>query len=305
MDAKIRVWSGVYRSQLGGSLTIIPFLGVVYHCYSGKGKMNCEELKGSLLGWFGSEIECQSSANGSLIATLPLLRVNGDAIEIGVSPLPEGRWRMSDLGQTHEMFFLADLDLREDYVRAEEFNQIIISHGLKDAEQEISSEIAAEQLADQIFDFAHALQAISGLQFTAKPRTVARDFNTVVALFFAEQRASIEIPSEPIPGLGGSWKFDFALNHVSRETLVKTISTVGKNLIVTLAEKATFEIGDVKKLRDSDAVVIGDDYGKERQSLWRPDVLRLFKEYQVPFYAFEHDNDALTELAQKYSIKEI
>jgi hypothetical protein len=91
---------------------------------------------------------------------------------------------------------------------------------------------------------------------------------------------------------------------VADETLIKTISTVGKNQIVPLTERATFEIGDIQKLRpNASAVVIGDDHGKEREGLWRPDVLRIFNEYHVPFYAFEANNDGLVELAQKYSTK--
>jgi hypothetical protein len=83
----------------------------------------------------------------------PVLRLNGDAIEIGISPGENGGWRLSDLGETHSMFFLADLDFHEDYVRAEEFNQIVISHQLSSAEEEISIEVSDEELPDRIFDF--------------------------------------------------------------------------------------------------------------------------------------------------------
>lgn len=294
---------GADRFRLGGSLAIVPFLGVVYHCYSGKGNMNCDELKTSILGWFGSEIECQPSSDNSLVATFPLLRLNGDAIEIGISPVGENRWRLSDLGETHSTFFLADLGFHDDYVRSEELNQILVAHRLTDIDQEISTETTSEELADRVFDFLHALQSMSGLQYTAKPRKETRDFNTVVAMFFAQHGALIEIPPDPVEGRGGSWKFDFSLNHVKKETLLKTISTIGKNAITPLAERATFEIFDVQKLRpETKAVVIGDDRGKDRETLWRPDVLRLFREYEVPFYAFVANNDSLVELAQQYSV---
>src|ERR1700691_2695864 len=141
--------------------------------------MNCEELKSSVLGWLGSEIECRPSGGGSLIATFPVLRLNGDAIEIGISPAGDNRWRLSDLGETHSMFFLADLDFHNDYVRSEELNQILIAHRLSNDDQEISTEVTSEDLADKVFDFLHALQSMSGLQYTAKPRKETRDFNTV------------------------------------------------------------------------------------------------------------------------------
>src|SRR5208282_2545075 len=194
----VRVFSRrVDRYCLAGSSAIVPSLGVVYHRYAGKGIMNCDELKSSLLGWFGSEIECSTTGDNSIVASLPVLRLNGDAIEIGIAPVGENRWRLSDLGETHEMFFLADLGFHDDYVRSEELNQILIAHRLSDRDQEISTEATTEELADKVFDFLHALQSMSGLQFTAKPRKETRDFNTVVAMFFAQQRASIEIPTEP------------------------------------------------------------------------------------------------------------
>jgi hypothetical protein len=156
-------------------------------------------------------------------------------------------------------------------------------------------------LPDRIFEFLHALQSMSGLQFTAKPRTEKRDFNIIVAMFFSEQRADITVPTEPIEGLGGSWKFDFSLNHSRQPTFIKTISTVGKNQIVPLTERALFEIGDIAKLAGSfDGVVIGDDHGRERAALWSPPVLRLFEQYRVPFYAFEGDQDNLVQLAQQH-----
>lgn len=266
--------------------------------------MNCDELKSSILNWFGSEIECQPKGENSVIASFPVLRLNGDAIEIGISPVEGGGWVLSDLGETHSMFFLADLDFHQDYVRAEEFKQMMVAHQLTGVDQEIILRASENELPDRIFEFLHALQSMSGLQFTAKPRKEARDFNTVVALFFAEQRADITIPTEPMEGLGGSWKFDFSLNHSPEPTFIKTISTIGKNQIVPLSERALFEIGDVSKVRSFDGIVIGDDHGRERSALWTAPVLRLFEEYKVPFYAFEKNQDDLVQLAQRHQITE-
>jgi hypothetical protein len=265
--------------------------------------MNCNELRTRVLGWFGSEIECQPSGEDSLIATFPLLRLNGDAIEIGIESAENGRWRLSDLGETHSSFYLAGLDFYEHYVRADEFKQVISAHHIRDAEQELSVEVARDDLAGGIFDFLHALQTMSGLQFTAKPREEERDFALVVAKFFGEQRASFEVPERYIEGISGNrWKFQFVLNHTRAETLVRTISTKSKTGVLGLAEKATFEIGDVKNLRSVDAVVIGDDLGSERKSVWLPNVVAIFDKYQIPFYSFERNNDMLVELAQKYAL---
>jgi len=261
--------------------------------------MDCEELKSSVLHWFDSELECRPSEGGSVVATFPVLRVNGDAIDIGISPAGNGRSRLSDMGETHETFFLADLDFHDEYERAAEFKQIITAHELTDVDKEISIEVPNEELTDRIFDFLHALQSISGLQYTAKPRKVERQFNLIVAMFFAEQHAAITIPTEPVQGIGGSWKFDFALNHTN-ETLIKTISVT--DYAMGPSERAIFEINDVKNLRpETLGVTIVDDY-KERATLWTPDMRRLFAEYKVPVYEFEANNDALVEFAQKHQV---
>src|SRR5260370_6146534 len=99
--------------------------------------MNCDELKTSILGWFGSEIECQPSGNASLVATFPLLRVNGDAIEIGIEDTGNGRLRLSDLGETHSSFYLARLDFYQHYVLADDFKQIVSTHRIRDRQEEL------------------------------------------------------------------------------------------------------------------------------------------------------------------------
>lgn len=76
--------------------------------------MNCEELKASVLRWIGQEIQCRSNGRDSLIATLPLLKPNGDAIEIGINAVGSDRWRLSDLGDTYGILYLAGVDLLEE-----------------------------------------------------------------------------------------------------------------------------------------------------------------------------------------------
>ena len=272
----------------------------MYHGYSGKAAMDCDELKSSVLNWFGSEIECQPIGDNRFVATFPIMRVNGDAIEIGISLGNDGRWKLSDLGETRATFFLDDLDFHQQYIRAEELNQIAAAHRLTHQGEEISVDISVDELPDGIFDFLHALQSMSALQFTAKPREIHRDFPSIVAKFLAEQKAIFEVPPDYVEGLCGRWKFDFVLNQRD-ETLVRTISTQSKTSVVKLAEQATFEIGDVRKLREIGAVVIGDDHGKERESVWRTGVVRIFTEYGIPFYAFEGDQDGLIDLAAKHT----
>ena len=112
--------------------------------------MNCEELKSHVLSWFGAETECRASGSDTLIATLPILKPNGDPIEIGIEPSSGGDWRLSDMGDTYAVLYLAGVEMYEEYVRAEEFRQIIKAHSIADEERELSRPCVL--LSRNIFD---------------------------------------------------------------------------------------------------------------------------------------------------------
>jgi hypothetical protein len=262
--------------------------------------MNCQELKSSVLDWMGKEIDCRASSDVGLIATLPMLKPNGDAIEVGLEQIGPTRWRLSDLGETYATLYLAGVELNDEYVRAEEFRQIVSAHHMQDADQELSAEISRDGLVEGIFDFVQALQSMLALQLTLKPKQLSRDFPSVVAKFLAEHHAEFEIPPAPIEGKSGKWKFNFSLNHVRKETLVKAISASSKPQALQLTKQSVFEIGDVLALRDSNAVVIADDEGP-RHSFWHPNTLRIFDEYKVPVYSFLANQEELAKLAQSYT----
>lgn len=263
--------------------------------------MNCEELKSHVLDWFGQEIECHSGDTDSLIATIPLLKPDGDPIEVCLQQIGSSRWKVSDLGNTHSTFFLAGLDLLEESVRGAEFHQVLSDYQIKDEEKELSIETSADSLIETVFDFVHAIQSVLALQLTAKPKPMARDFPSIVAKFLAEQKASFEIPSEWIDGKAGRWQFHFVLNHVKKETLVKALTVPSHGVAMKSAEQAVFEILDVRSLRgqDTNAVVIADDEGP-RKKYWQPSVLRVFQEYRVPMLQFETSRQELIDLARAY-----
>ncbi len=264
--------------------------------------MTCEELKSAVLHWFGSEIECHQTAGDSLVATLPILKPNGDSIEIGIEPLEGKRWRISDLGDTHSTLYLADVDLFEEYVRAEEFRQVVDAHRIKDAGEELSIETSSDELVSAMFDFVHAVQSMLALQLTVKPRTPERDFASIVSKFFAERHTSFDIPAEHVEGKTGRWKFNFVLNEVREETLVKTISAVNRTQALKMAEQNVFEIRDVREIRPKvETAVIADDSGS-RRAFWQPKVLRIFDGYDIPIFSFEAKKSELEQLALKYAI---
>jgi len=265
--------------------------------------MNCEELKDAVIRWFGTEIECHSSGDNSLIATLPILKPNGDPIEIGIEPLEGRRWRLSDLGDTHSTLYLADVDLFEEYVRAQEFRQIVDAHRIEETGEELSVKTSSDELVSEMFDFVHAIQSMLALQLTVKPRTPERDFASVVSKFFAEQHASFDIPTEHVEGKTGRWKFNFILNQVREETLVKAISATTRTQALKLAEENVFEIRDVREIRpDVETAVIADDSGS-RRAFWQPRVLRIFDGYSIPVFSFESKRSELEQLALKYSLR--
>lgn len=261
--------------------------------------MNCEELKSQVMRWIGEEMECQSVGEDRLIAILPLLKPNGDAIEIGIETVDSQRFRLSDLGDTRATLYLAGVNIGDDLVRGDEFNQIISDYNIEHVDSELSIEIPAPGLAEGIFDFVHVVQSILALQLTVKPKSIMRDFPAIVANFFYEQRAHFEVP-QPVPGKTGQWKFNFMLNSARQPTLVKTLSAIQPAQAVKEAEIAVFQIGDVHKVRDIDAVVIVDDEA-EREAVWRRQAMGIFGEYSIPAYSFNSDRSELAELALKYA----
>jgi len=263
--------------------------------------MNCVDLKTSLLGWFGSEFECRSSGDDSLIATLPLLKPNGDPIEIAIESVGDSQWRVSDLGDTHSTLYLAGVDLNDEYVRGEEFLQIVAAHKINDQDEELFFESSTTDLPERIFDFVNGLQSMLALQLTMKPKQEGRDFASVVAKFLAEQHTSFEIPPEEIEGKSGRWRFSFSLNHVRpKETLVKALSTNAPRDAMRLAEQSVFEILDVRAVRDFDAAIVTDDEGS-RSDVWTPPVLRIFEEWNIQALPFVGRREKLMELARKYA----
>lgn len=265
--------------------------------------MDCGELKDSLLQWFGREIDCQTSDTDTLITTLPILKPNGDSIEIGLESIGSHRWKISDLGETRGTLFLSGVELSEAYVRGYEFDQITHAHRITDDGGELTIEVSEGELAGKVFDFAHAIQSMLALQFTVKPEQPKRDFTSIVAKFLAEQDASFEVIPTLVEGKSGKWKFNFALNHVREETLIKAVSVSTKTAALRRAEESVFEIHDVQALREVNAVVVADDEG-HREALWSPPVRRIFEEYNIPLYRFEASQKDLTVLAKKYAIRE-
>lgn len=261
--------------------------------------MNCEELRASVVRWFGNEIQCRASGPDALIATLPILKPDGDPIEIGIEPTG-GQWRLSDLGETYSTLYLAGVELYEEYVRAEEFRQIVAAHKLADEDNELSTVAKQDELIDRMFDFVQAIQSMLALQMTVKPKLEKRDFPSLVAKFFAEQRTSFDVPSENIQGKTGRWKFNFVLNHVGKETLVKALTATSAGAALRSAEQNVFEIRDVQEVREVAAVVITDDEGY-REHHWKPHVLAIFRGYEIPIYPFQRGRQGLLKLAADYA----
>jgi Domain of unknown function DUF1828. len=261
--------------------------------------MNCEELQRAIRDWVGAEIECHSSGANSLSICLPLYRPNGDSIELGIEQISPEKWRISDFCYTRSALYVGGVELGDD-ARSEEFQRILESFQLREIDNELTLEVGMEGLVESVFDFAHAVQQMLSLQLTLRPQQPTRDFVAIVAKFLAEQRASFEIPAEPIEGMSGRWNFSFKMNAVAEETLVKTVTATSRSSAMTAAERSTFEILDVRKTGHQNSVVVADDIG-QREGLWRGEVQRVFEANNIPIIAYESKREALTQLAAKYA----
>lgn len=262
--------------------------------------MECTELKSSIVNWLGTEIECHEEGQGFLTAVLPIYQPNGDAIEVGIQPLPQDTWRLSDLGIAHETLYLAGIDLSdEDSERADEFHQTIKDYGLTTSGSEIIV-VGSGDLGERLFDFVSALQSVFALQVTIKPKLPARDFASIVAKFLAEEKASFTIPPGPIEGKTGKWRFNFSLNR-GDEALVKALTATTPASAMITSKQGVFEMRDVREVQPKRRfIAIVDDEG-ERENLWKEKVLRVFSGYDIPVIPFKAGRERLVELAHHHA----
>ncbi len=261
--------------------------------------MECAELKSTIVEWFGKQLECHGNAD-SFTAILPLLQPNGDSMELGVTVLGESRWRVSDLGHTHEMLYLGGVDLDEESDRSDQFQRLMTNHGLTDRDNELSRVLSGNDLLGDLFDFVSAIQSMLSLQFTLRTTQPSRDFASIVAKFFADHGAQFDIPGDPIEGLTGRWKFNFALNHVAPTTYVKALTATSTTQAMKGTEQSVFEIRDVREVKaDWRSVVILDDEG-EREPLWKPRMKRVFEGYSIPAIMYVSQREQLVSLAEQY-----
>ena len=72
--------------------------------------MTSQQLKSTLVEWMNPELECEDRGEDRFVVTLPLLKPNGDSIDLGLERLND-RWRISDLGETRATLFLGGIDL--------------------------------------------------------------------------------------------------------------------------------------------------------------------------------------------------
>lgn len=260
--------------------------------------MTCEELKSTLVGWMSGELDCEGRGDNRFVLTLPLLKPNGDSIDLGVERLPD-RWRISDLGQTHATLFLNGVDLVGN--RGVEFRDIQRSFGIVERGRELLLESAIPEVAAAVFEFVHAIQSMLALQLTVTPLVQRRDFEEIVKGFFVKQRTIFEVPAEGVEGKTGRWPFALILNHVPtrQPVLVKTLSANDRKTALKTAKETVFEVSDIRQLRETSATVIADDEGR-REKLWDADMLRVFDGYDIPVYAYQRDRSALLGLAERH-----
>lgn len=259
--------------------------------------MDCQELKSSVLDWFGSEIECHQHESGVLTAVLPIFQPNGDAIEVGVQAIDSKTWKISDLGITHETLYLGGVNLSdEEAERTDEFREIVKDFGVSDNGSELTL-IASGQLGEHLFDFISAIQSALALQLTVKHQLPARDFASVVAKFLAENRASFAIPSEPVSGKTGKWRFNFSFRPDNSETLIKVLTATTPTNAMIASKQNVFEIRDVREIRPKGKfVTVIDDEG-DRRTYWKEKVTRIFSGYDIPFIRYGTGREELLKLA--------
>jgi hypothetical protein len=154
----------------------------------------CEQLVSQYVRTLGEQFACGTS-DGSVWLVSPYTFSDGDLIGISVVPLPSGRLRVSDLGETLRHLANYDFDplatLKGQYVIAE----ILKQHHV-DLDRGMITRIAAsEDIGQAIQDVLTASFKIAQLIFLARhyrPVPVNQEATTVAVSSTPERRASVD-----------------------------------------------------------------------------------------------------------------
>jgi hypothetical protein len=210
--------------------------------------MQCTTLIEQYIGLVRDGFACEDTGDGYVLLT-PYLRPDSDIIEVFVSrPDPEGRYTLSDRGET--VHYLSSFG--PDFMRAPQrrlhLQRVVRSNGAELVADEIRVRATERDLAAAVDQLIHVLQEAASLSHLL--RTIPRvTFREQVATFLGQLKLSAEEGRE-LEGAHGSWKVDFYVNS-EVDAVIEAITASTGGYAQAQLSTTFIKLYDLHKVRPS------------------------------------------------------
>ena len=237
--------------------------------------MECATLIDRYVRHLEDEFHCEPFRDGYMVTT-PYLRPDSDAIEIYVhGPAPDGRFVLSDLGETLHYLSSFGPDFLQSRQRAVHLERVARASGADLIGDEIRTVARPDELPQALERLIQVLQEASGLIHLVRPVTRPA-FREQVSDFLLQNRVPVQAGYE-LEGANERWKVDFYVNSRAKaviEVLTAATSTYAENQI-----GATFlKVYDLRSATgDLRAFALLDDQ-EGRQEVWPAQKLAILRQ---------------------------
>ena len=224
---------------------------------------NCHEIVEGYLQLMSGDFQVTPTDTGCYVVT-PFMRPDGEAIELEMTTLPNGRIRLSDMGDTLGYLYVNGLTLTQTVIektrRIARRNRVSLHRGALVTEGDTADGNDVHRLIHATIE-ASAL--IQGRSFRERV-----NFNTEVESFIIQSGVVYDVDFR-VPGQRERHKFDFHVDS-GRNLLVQPITAANEATAHSWAERWAYRISDTKaRSEDYHPVAVLDDRGN-RKAVWTP-----------------------------------
>jgi Domain of unknown function DUF1828 len=196
----------------------------------------------------------------------PYYRPDGDAIEIVLKKLDNGRLRLSDAGQTLDFLFLSGLNLDKNKQLLDEAIQIARRRGALLQNSEISLESNPESEGEALGKLISAIESVTYLIYRRVHREL-KPFADEITEYLSDNQVDFQ-SSFTLQGKIVSHSVSLYLNS-NKNLVIEPLSAITPAAARMRAERLAFEVRDVgDALPYVRFIGVIDDRDEERAEVW-------------------------------------
>ncbi|MCK4444740.1 MAG: DUF1828 domain-containing protein [Thermoplasmata archaeon] len=150
--------------------------------------VKCKELVREYLSFLEGEFTVEETEYGCLVHT-PFIGTSNDLIEFAVMELPDGRIRLTDLGETIATLALKGIEIEEGYERYRSMMELVEALDLSLSEDTLQKDCSTEEVGSALNSFIAGIYGISYLEHIGAPAAL-RAFQEEVRDFLDRQKVT-------------------------------------------------------------------------------------------------------------------